>query len=95
MTFDEWLQTNGGKYAYHDEFARAAWDYQRREIEAMKTDQKRLEWMQFTGAAVTWASDDEFCFVHWADRDGEYRTRHCDDWREAIDSAMSLALSRG
>jgi hypothetical protein len=68
---------------------REALKAQATEIERLRADAERLEWLQFRGARVCWGNDDEVCSVRWTDRSGEeYETRLCYDWREAIDAAM-------
>lgn len=57
------------------------------------TDTKMLDWMLFHGAKVYYASDDEFCWIEWSDRDGRYSTKGQVGWRartprEHISAAM-------
>ena len=60
------------------------------EVEALKRDAERFDWMLFHGAKVCWGSDGEVCNVEWFDEAEEElaRTGNYYDAREAIDDAM-------
>lgn len=54
-----------------------------------EADAKRLDWVQFHGARVSWGNDDEYCNVHWSDGEDVHHTELFTDWRDAIDAAMA------
>ena len=59
------------------------------ETERLQADGKRLDWMQFNCARVSWGKDGEYCFVEWYGDEDIYRTELHQDWRAAIDAARA------
>jgi len=53
----------------------------------MLDDTQLLDWMIFMGARVCHANDENFCWVEYVDRDGQYKTNYYDNARDAIANA--------
>jgi len=51
-------------------------------------DTERLNWLIFAGAHICHANDDEFCWLQWSNRGGDYQTGRYDNARDAIDAAI-------